>query len=281
MTSPIKLIAIDIDGTLQNTHHEMSERTEKALKAAVAQEVLVVVATGKARTACVDILRRCGINAPLICMEGTLVYNGDGSIRQQQILQPEVARQIITFAEDRGYTLLANGGEHIYLRSHNARISELLEKYREPAAEVVGPLQNILDDIPINKLMAFKDGQSIKPLSWQLKMQLNGAVKLTPVMLDTGLQIMPPHTSKGTALKSLMKSLKLAPEQVIAIGDAENDLEMFAAASISVAMGNARQHIKDTCKHITSHCDEDGAAEAIERFVLQSQEIILEAEKQS
>jgi Cof subfamily protein (haloacid dehalogenase superfamily) len=281
MTASIKLLAIDIDGTLQNSRHELTERTEKALKNAVAQGVLVVVATGKARPACVDILQRCGIAAPLICMEGSISYKADGTLRQQQVLNPDMARQIITFAEDRGYTLLANSGERIYVRSHSARIADLLAKYREPAAEVVGPLQNILDDIPFNKLVAMKDGQSVKPLHWQLKMQHNGSVKLTPIMLDTGLQIMPPNTSKGTALKSLMKELKLLPEQVVAIGDAENDLEMFATAGLSVAMGNARQAIKDTATYVVAHCDEDGAAEAIERFVLQSQEKILETEKQA
>ncbi len=281
MTSPIKLLAIDIDGTLQNSRHEMSERAEKLLKVAVAQGVLVVLATGKARPACLDIIQRAGIVAPLICMEGAVTYKIDGTIRYQHVLNPDIARQIITFAEDRGYMLLASSGERIFMRAHSARVNELLAKYRESAAEVVGPLQNILDDIPINKLLAFKDGQSIKPLSWQLKNQLNGSVKLTPVMLDTGLQIMPPNVSKGTALKSLMKDLKLSREQVVAIGDAENDLEMFAAVGISVAMGNARQHIKDAAKHVVAHCDEDGVAEAIERFVLQSQEIILEAEKQS
>jgi len=212
-------------------------------------------------------------------MEGTIIYKTDGTIREQHVLDPEMARQVITFAEDRGYTILANSGEQIFMRAHNTRINELLAKYREPAAEVVGPLQNILDDITINKLVAMKDGQSVKPLNWQLKMQLNGSVKLTPIMLDTGLQIMPPNISKGTALKMMMKDLKLTAEQVVAIGDAENDLEMFAAAGISVAMGNARQQIKDAAKRVVSHCDEDGAAEAIERFVLQSQDIILEAEK--
>jgi Cof subfamily protein (haloacid dehalogenase superfamily) len=281
MTASIKLLAIDIDGTLQNSRHEFTERTEKALKNATAQGVIVVLATGKARPACMDILQRCGISAPLICMEGSVIYKADGTIRQQQVLNPDTARQIITFAEDRGYTLLANSGERIFVRSHNTRINDLLAKYREPTAEVVGPLQNVLDDIPFNKLIAFKDGQSIKPLSWQLKMQHNGAVKLTPVMLDTGLQIMRPNTSKGTALKALLKELKLQPEEVMAVGDAENDLEMFAAVGISVAMGNARQPIKDAAKHVTAHCDEDGAAEAIERFVLQSQEKILETEKQA
>ncbi|MFN8376065.1 MAG: HAD family hydrolase [Anaerolineae bacterium] len=280
MTSSIKLLAIDIDGTLQNSRHELTERTEKALRAAVASGVLVVLATGKARIACQNILQRIGSSGPLICMEGTVVYNADGSLRQQHVLNPEIARQIITFAEDRGYTLLANSAEHIYLRAHNAQLIELLAKYSEPSPEVVGPLQNILDDITINKLMAFKEGHTVKPLSWQLQMQLNGAVKLTPVMLDTGLQVMPPGISKGTTLKKLMKDLKILADEVVAVGDAENDLEMFATAGTSVAMGNARQQVKDAAKYSVSHCDDDGAAEAIERFVLQSQERILETEKQ-
>lgn len=270
MASPIKLIALDIDGTLQNSRHELSARNVLALRAAVEQGVRVVLATGKTRTACLPILARCGLNMPLICMEGTIIYQPEGTIRQQHVLDIAIARQVITFAEDRGYLLLANSGERILMRAPDARADKLLAQYNEPPAEAVGPLQNLLDALPVNKLLAFKADHSIKPLQWQLKMQFNGALKLTPVMLDSALQIMPAAASKGAALKLLMKDLKLRPEQVLAIGDAENDLEMFAAAGSSVAMGNARPAVKAAAKHTTASNDEDGVAQALERFVLQS-----------
>ena len=85
-TQPIKLIAIDLDGTLLNTNHEMTERTEKALKAAMAQGVKVIIATGKTLASAKHLMQRLGTNTPGIFNQGTITFNSDGSIHNQQIL---------------------------------------------------------------------------------------------------------------------------------------------------------------------------------------------------
>ena len=76
--------------------------------------------------------------------------------------------------------------------------------------------------------------------------------------------------NKGVGLKSLMEYLKVDAEHVIAIGDNVNDIEMLALAGISVAMGNAADDIKNTCRYVTADCDHDGAAAFLEEFLTQS-----------
>ena len=281
MAQEIKLIAADIDDTILNSKHELSERTEKALKAAKAQGAVIVLATGKTRASALSLLARLGIADPGIYVQGLVVYNGDGSLRYQQTIDPEIARQVITFAEDRGFTLAAYSGTRILVRSQNDFTEKITKPYHEDDAEVVGPLQNILNEVPINKIIAMGDSRKITALRWQLGMQLNGSVTLMQANLPFMLEVLPPGASKGAALKRLLKDLNIPADSVLAIGDAENDVEMIKLAGIGVAVGNATQAAKDAADHVVASADNDGAAEAIERFVLKKAEETPAVEKET
>ncbi len=81
------------------------------------------------------------------------------------------------------------------------------------------------------------------------------------------LELLNPKVNKGQGLKELCERLKIAPEEVMAIGDERNDLAMFAFAGTSVAMGNGNDLVKQAADYVTSSNDEDGIAQAIEKFV--------------
>ncbi len=267
---PIKLIAIDLDGTLLNSQHQISERTEKALKAAIAQGVQIILATGKTFNSGVHIVEKLKLNSPAIYMQGTISYNSDGSLRHQAVLDPSVARQVITFAEDRDYMVAVYSGKRILVRKLHPRIEELTTLYHEPLPEAVGSLQNVLDSVTVNKLLVVKpnDARAINALRWQLKMQINGAARLVSAGIPDMLEILPTGASKGAALKALIKDLGVASENVMALGDAENDIEMIQLAGIGVAVGNASQIVKDAADVVVADNNSDGVAEAIERYVL-------------
>lgn len=269
MNQPIKLIVTDLDGTLLNSQHQLTERTERALKAAMAKGVKVVLATGKTRSSSLDVVQRLNLDTPGIYLQGLAIYNPDGTIRWQQTLDPKIARLAINAGEDRGFTMAAYSGTRILVRSRNRETDELM-KYHEGAPEAVGPLQNLLDRLPINKVLAIKLAQprAVMALRWQLGAQMNGTGRLVQA-LDDMLEILPPGASKGAALKILLKDLDIAAEQVMAIGDAENDIEMVHLAGIGVAVRNASQKLKEAAHHVVASNDEDGVGEAIERFVLE------------
>jgi Cof subfamily protein (haloacid dehalogenase superfamily) len=270
---PIQLIAIDLDGTLLNSEHQVSERTEKALKAAIAKGVHIILATGKTFQSGAHIVKKLGVNSPSIFMQGTVSYNADGTVRHQITLDSKVARQVITFAEDRGYMMAIYSGQRILVRSLSKRIEELTTLYHEPMPEAVGSLQNMLDTVPVNKLLAVKpgDGRAIMALRWQFKMQIDGGARLLNAGIPDMLEILPNGASKGAALKTLIKDLGVPSAAVMAIGDAENDIEMIELAGIGVAVGNAGQAVKDAADVVVASNDKDGVAEAVERYVLQAE----------
>ena len=102
--------------------------------------------------------------------------------------------------------------------------------------------------------------------------------------VPTMLELLPPGSSKASALKVLLQDLKIAPENVMAMGDAENDIEMIQLAGVGVAMGQAEQAVKDAADYVTASCDQDGVAQAIERYVLteaQAEKVEVKAEKEA
>lgn len=271
MSDQIRLIVVDIDGTLLNSRHELSARTEAALRAAMARGVQVMLATGKTRASALDIIAQLGLATPGIFTQGLTVYNGDGTLRSQTTLDPAIARRVITFAEDRGFDVVAYAGTQLLVRARTDG-DAMLARYGEPAVQVVGPLQNILDSLPVNKvvLMNLSDVRRVRALRWQLTMQLDGTARMVQANVPQMVEVLPPGVSKGTALKALLRDLNLEPRHVLALGDGENDIEMVRLAGVGVAMGNAEAHLKAAADHVVATNDNDGVAEAVERFVLAS-----------
>lgn len=264
----IRLVVTDVDGTLLDPAHKLTRRTERALKAVIAQGIDVVLATGKTRNAAPYIWERLGVTTYGIFLQGMATYDPSGQIIHQKTLDPHIVRQVLTIGEDRGFSMIVYSGQRILVRALNEEIRQGTLKYHEPLPEAVGALQNIIDSVPIHKVLAIGDPRAIMALRWQLNLLLGGSAKLMQAGVPEMLEILPPGGGKASALRALLKTLDLRADEVMALGDAENDLEMIQMAGIGVAMGNAEQRIKDAADYIAPSNSEDGLAEALERFVL-------------
>lgn len=269
-TRDIKLIVIDLDGTLLNSEHVLSDRNQTVIRKAIDAGILVVLATGKTRASADSVIAALNLTSPGIYSQGLVITEGDGSIRHQQTMDPAVIRRIVTFAEDRGFTVLAYSGNRILVKEETD-YGEFLEKHHEPPATVVGPIYNILATTPINKLILAGDKRRVKSMRWQLSHQLEGEISITTANIPTMLEVLPPGASKGKALKILLKDMNINPDQTMVIGDGENDTGMLQLAGLAVAVGNADDRLKEAADFVVSSNDDDGVAEAIERFALRPQ----------
>jgi Cof subfamily protein (haloacid dehalogenase superfamily) len=279
MTDSIELVVADLDGTLLDPQHEVTERAAQAIKALREQGIKFMLATGKTRGSALKIIEKLGLDTPGVFVQGLVLQNADGSILRQTTLDPAIARQAITFAEDRGFSLVAYSGTTTYIRRRNHN-TNLIVEYGEPESQVVGPLQNILSSTPINKLAVIDraDPRRVKAVRWQLNMQFNGAASLVQPAVAEMIEVLPKGTSKGAGLKALLKDMGIAPSKVLAVGDGENDIEMLELAGIGVAVANADDFVKKAANHVTTASYGDGLAEAIERFVLKPAVVTLDAE---
>lgn len=270
----IKVVVSDIDGTLLNSEHKLTEKSVEAIKAAIAQGVKFILATGKTRHSATDIYKRIGAETPGVFVQGlALNYPGAKEIHLAQ-LDADLLRRVITFAEERGFQVIAYSGSRILARRQTAETIILTESYDEPRPEIVGPIQNILGTTPINKIMfCGATPQQITHLRWQLSHMVGGSVHLTQALAEA-LELLPKGASKATALKVLFEEQGINPANVLAIGDGENDLEMLQLVGWGVAMGNGNPRLKAIAKATVGSNDEDGVAEAITKFVLKPAPVV-------
>lgn len=264
----IKLIAVDIDGTLLNSKHKLTERTKTAVKQAIGMGIKFMFATGKTYTSAKFLFSELGVTTPGVFGQGTIVYNADGTIRHQVSLPNALLRRMIPFIEERNGCIMVYSGESILMKQADSR-SDILVKHHEPAPTYVGSLINALEKHAFNKIIiSGTDPKHARSLHWQLNHMIGKEVTMTFAGIPQQFEVLPLGISKGKAVAALAKELGIPAANVLGIGDAENDVDLLNFAGVSVAMGNAPDAIKAFAKYTTSSNDLDGVAEALERFVL-------------
>jgi hypothetical protein len=133
--------------------------------------------------------------------------------------------------------------------------------------QAVGDLQTHILPGRVNKVIFLDDPDNIPSIRATLSQHLNGSAKLVQT-LPMGLEVLPSTVSKGAALAWLLDDLGIPAEQVMALGDAENDIEMLQVAGLGVAVANAMPATLAAAYRVTTSNDEDGVALAVEQFVL-------------
>lgn len=267
MTTPeITVIAVDLDGTLLNSAHEITPRTLAALREAIRRGVRVILATGKTFASGEQPIAALGLRTPGVYNQGLTLYNPDGTICHEQTLDTAIARQVVEYAEASGITAIAYQRSRLLSAEHNAHV-DFLVAHHEPVPDIVGPLSAVVATTPVNKVILVDDPARVTAARQALTAQLDGSATLVQAIPQV-LEILPPGASKGAGVQMLLDDLGLDAANLLAIGDGENDVEMLQLAGIGVAMGNASPPAKAAADVIVAGNDDDGVAEAVERFVL-------------
>jgi 5-amino-6-(5-phospho-D-ribitylamino)uracil phosphatase len=272
----IRLLGLDLDGTLLNSRGELSERNRSAISRAREQGVRVALVTG----------RRFRDARPL-AHNGALTKHARTLSTVAAILLPlEAAREVLRIGRYYGAdALVSTDPEGLGLLLYD-RISEgndALSTYidwstRVSGGDVVESVKRVsslieyLDQSPVH--ISFSGGcESMSKLADVLQMELKGLIQIFSTIYPkrdfTLLDVLHPEASKGIGLKAVAEERGLIPEEVMAVGDNFNDIEMLRYAGTAVIMGNADAKLQTMEKfHITAANDEDGVALAIERFIL-------------
>lgn len=264
--APIRLVAIDLDGTLLNSQHLISPRTERVLREAMAAGITIVIATGRPRLTSAAVMRQLGLKTPGVFLQGLTVYDGEGNLLHEQQMDVETAQRVADFAEQHGYTVMVYNSRAILTRERNW-LTDQMQKYHEPLPEIVGSLSTLPGRVPISKFVFVAEPERLPEIRARLTAHIDGRAAIIQSQAWL-LEALPPGTSKGGGLRWLLDHLGVDPAAVMAIGDGENDIEMIELAGIGVAVANATDHLKQVADVVVASNDADGVAEAIERFVL-------------
>ena len=275
---PIRLIAIDLDGTLLNSRAEVSAANRQALQAATARGVEVAVVTGRRSHSARKFVDQIPCPVTLISSNGALITSPAGETVYRNFLPRSAARQVLEMTREfRPYVavLFDVSGRGQVMMQEGAVSTGPLGWYLTQSAdclEQVPDLEAVLSTDPIQVLFGGPPS-SIEPAELLLAASPAGAhVHLTWTKYLTRnvslLDVMNRGCSKGSALAFWARHSGIEPGEVMAIGDNFNDLEMLQFAALPVLMGNSTAGLARDGWRVTLTNDQDGVAAAIHSYVL-------------
>ena len=289
----IRLLALDLDGTLLNSNGKISDRNRFALQRARENKVNIAVVTGRRFRDSQPVALELGIDVPLISHNGALTKHASTLETVSVLPLPlDAAREALQIGRQHGADpLLSDDFEGLgtlvydHLSGDNVAAQRYVEWARAihpgdektEAVQQVESLEAFLDHEPVH--LAFSGRcEQMDDLERLLLLQLGSKVKVLstkyPAQDFTLLDIVNPSASKGAGVAAVAAELGLEANQIMAIGDNYNDLEMLLFAGTGVVMANAPLSLRQLeGLYPTASNDEDGVALAIEKFVFSNDEL--------
>ncbi|MBK7706296.1 MAG: HAD family phosphatase [Acidobacteria bacterium] len=284
----IKLLALDLDGTLLDSRGAIPIANKRAIRRAEEKGVLVTIATGRRFRDARPVALEIGFNAPIVTHNGAMLKFAESlETVDVSLIATETVREILRVGRDFGGDALIsadpNGkgtmlydvisAENIPLQKYVAWSRLLHGDEAEEAIHHVERLEDALDAAEVIHVSFSGHCSAMFDLERVLEDELGETVNILATIyphLDfTLLDILPPNASKATGVHKLAMAHGFSHEEVMVCGDNFNDLEMLEYAGTSVVMGNASPELKDREEFfVTANNDENGVAAAIERFIL-------------
>lgn len=276
-----KMLVTDMDYTLLNKEKRISERNSEAFRKAIEKGVHMVVATGRIYTSARVYAKLLGVSTPIIASNGAIIRESDFSNSEdtektifKDTLKIEAVKEMIRLSHKYGLFPHFFTADTIY----SEKLVDVSLRYTEWNKYLGSEDQvqiKIVDDIEkallqekvdiLKAVVVHADSEKI----WGLRNEIEatGIVTVSQSMKDN-LEVMNKGVTKGNAVRILAEMYGIQREEIITIGDNENDMSMIEYAGLGIAMGNAEESLKAVANHITGDYQEDGVAEAIERFLL-------------
>jgi Cof subfamily protein (haloacid dehalogenase superfamily) len=287
----IRLLALDLDGTLLDSRGELPEQNLRAIAAARRLGVRVALVTGRRFRDARPLALQLGLDVPIISHNGALTKHARTlETVMVRLLPLKEAREVLRVGRENGGDALVSDDPHgagVLVYDHTSDDNQALARYiawsrrihGEEAAEAVRrvpSLEDYLDHAPVHITFSGNVAR-MKHLSERLSEELGASVKLLstiyPKMDFALLDVLHAEVSKGVGVEAAAVEQGLSREEVMAMGDNFNDLEMLQYAGTSVLMGNAEDSLRALLKdqagyQTTATNDENGVALAIEKFIL-------------
>lgn len=269
-----RMLVADIDGTLLTSQGTLTDATKEAVRAAVAAGCIVTLATGRRFASASPIADELGLELPIVLHNGALVKDSlTGEIFHHDHLSLEATELAITACVATGVQPILY--ENAFL-GHGmfAGPEELDGPYAGPYLARAGdlltrcPYDRLLPTEPPLQLSAYDDEQKIAMLQQQLVFPECRTVTSPTTTGGHFLELLSAHSSKATGIAHLAQRFGLTMDEVVAVGDNFNDVEMLREVGLGIAMANAPEAVRRQAREVTASNDEDGVARVIERYIL-------------
>lgn len=262
----IKLFVTDMDGTLLNREHKISEANKEAIAEMAAKGVIATIATGRMYISALPYAKQLNLDVPIITYNGAVVKSVGGTVYHADYLEPDTVREVYKYAFERNLYVHSYDNNKLYFHEYTDKA-----KRYEHAAGIMGELMgedlvNIVEEVPKMLIITENEAETDR-VAADLNSKYGDKLFAVKSNYDY-IEIVKPGVSKAKALDILIKKLGLSREETLAIGDSNNDLPMLKTAGFSVAMDNANDEVKAICDAVTGDCDDSGVAMAIKKYIL-------------
>ena len=269
---PVRLIALDIDGTLVGADLVIGERTQAAIGEAIRRGIAVSLVTGRMATSAVPFAEALGLTGPIVAQQGALIREmpGPGPKRVGKLLfhrplRPEITSEIVSWCYERDLTVHFNYLEWIIAGSGEER----LEEFRLFS----GNRLQVVPDIParalgrVTKVVAIGNEDHGVDLQDEGRAHFSGKAHVT-LSHPRFLEFMAPGISKAVGVRWLARRLGVELAQCLVVGDGYNDLEMIQEVGHGVAMPSAPAGVLAVARYVAPPVAEEGVAQIIEQVAL-------------
>lgn len=265
-----KALAFDIDGTLTNSEKKITPKTKAAIMEAAKKGCVIILASGRPIQGLVDYAKELDLaknNGYILGLNGGKTIScANGKVMTDERVPLKYYKEIYELSKHHGVNLLTYEGDDV--------ISEDIDdKYLNVETTIckLGKMrvENLYEhlDFEVNKFLMTGDGDYLAEVEKDVYAKLHDRMDVyrsEPFFLE----ILPKDINKATALEKLIGLLGIKREELMTFGDSYNDLTMIKYAGMGVAMGNAKDVVKENADYIALTNDEDGIAEVINKFVL-------------
>ncbi|BCA86453.1 hypothetical protein EsVE80_19760 [Enterococcus saigonensis] len=257
----VKVVMSDVDGTILNSHHQISDRLKAVVKKLTKRDIPFVLASARSPEGMKQIGEELEISdAPLVAFNGALVLQDHAVIFSQPLAKRDV-RTILTQINRHFPTIAIN------LYSENKWYVDKMDDYVKLESEITKITPQIVDlvqlpvKLPVHKLLLIGDEAEIVAVKKFLEPQMStSALYLSK---ENYLEVTHQTVSKAVALSAISNYYQITTTEIMAFGDNYNDSSMLQVAGIGIAMGNAPHEVKKAADKITKTNDEDGVADVL------------------
>lgn len=261
-----RLLAMDLDGTVIGNDLVISQPVKDAVRRAVEAGLIVTLATGRMFQGTRRFARELNIAQPVICYQGAMIrHTVTGELWYHEPVPLEQAKEVIALAESQGKTVIGFVDDQCYVSRENDE-SKFYHRHSGVPPEPVGSLGPWLPEAPTKVLIITPKEQTDETAAFFKERFKDSLFVTRSYPLFTELTRL--GVSKGKAMGQLCDRLGLSRQDVIAIGDNLNDLDMIQFAGFGIAMGNGASPVQAAAAYVAPTQADDGVAEAIMGHIL-------------
>lgn len=261
-----KLVALDMDGTLLNQNQKINDRVKKAIASAREKGVKVILSSGRGFKGIEKYVKELGLDELVMSLNGAVVTDASGNNTVFSIhMEPEITRRIIELQREYGVFSIYFEGMKMYVEEMNEK-ALYFSNFEGVKVLPVGNMLEFYNSQPIGKMLMIGDHEEFVMFRERLLKELGQYINAT-FSAPNFLEAYSINVSKGIILHKVAEYYGLKREEVIAIGDGENDISMIEYAGLGVAMENAMDSVKKAADLVTKSNVEDGVARVIEKYI--------------